>query len=72
MVPLNGFEWLACLAIGAFSLGIGAALRLWPTPEAIDTARYNVEIKEGSGAAKMATQTTANPSRSFVLLAESD
>jgi hypothetical protein len=48
-------EWLACLAIGAVSLVVGFVLRLWPMPEAIDTARYNVEVK-GTEAHKAAAK----------------
>jgi hypothetical protein len=57
-VPLGPIEWLACLVIGAFSLVIGFLLRLWPMPEAIDNAKYNVEIK-GAESEKKALQKNA-------------
>jgi len=58
VVPLNIWEWLACLGIGAFSLVVGFFLRMWPMPEAIDTARYNVEVK-GTEAEKKAHKKAA-------------
>lgn len=58
VVPLGPIEWLACVGIGAFSLVVGFFLRLWPMPEAIDTARYNVEVK-GTEAEKKALKKNA-------------
>ncbi len=53
MEPLGITEWIACLVIGAGTLVVGFVLRLWPMPEAVDTALYNVDIQAAGAEAKM-------------------